>query len=678
MSLPLNTHPASCSRLDARPVTTSARRSSGPAGSIAARHRHGGLAGTPVEQTTSPALARSPATRTHSRLTRHSTSPFSNYVPSRDDARRTEQFPHSRRSQHNPGITDRPRNSTSPCQIYAPRGVNNTQATTLELSNLIMQGVYITFPQLAHNTDTRESRGQAGKSIATRCDKESSFPTLQQSEGVSATDHRAASVSTAAPGRRQRRPSGQTRNHGRRPAPAAALRGERSVTVGRIRVLPSTVDRCTGIIGRGKRNIPEKTHRLTVSYGKISTCENPVTRPGVEPGSPWWEASMLTAQPQLVCVRWRNILEPRWRWRTDGMQTRGEGGLKNPGKTHRQWQQHRETNRSSFRGGRRIASSLYQRGPVHDDTAEFEYPDKTHQPPATSAKFSACETQGISSRKSNQMAIPETFWRPITTDLKIDALVCSSVSRKYSRTHKRSRRLHREPMPPVHASKMASPVIKMSERDSEMGMEQCGNARAGETGNPRENPPTSGVVRQRFAQAEIQGATPSKIEPGSSRWEASSITTTPPRSLYATQLNERLAPWQQTVNKQLVPTNGKCLAGGSRGRDVKVLSRRSRPPPLVFRSYSIAISYISPILRVRRKRLVCPSRRLSGSLWRQPTFTLILPVRGHTLVIYINMCNKATDLWSNDLSGNVSLDELPAEWELWRPIPGVVLSSIPI
>ncbi|KAJ8870860.1 hypothetical protein PR048_027161 [Dryococelus australis] len=44
--------------------------------------------------------------------------------------------------------------------------------------------------------------------------------------------------------------------------------------------------------GRGKRDIPEKTRRPT-----IPICENPVTRPGIEPGSPWWGASVLTAQP---------------------------------------------------------------------------------------------------------------------------------------------------------------------------------------------------------------------------------------------------------------------------------------------------------------------------------------------------------------------------------------------
>ncbi|KAJ8868971.1 hypothetical protein PR048_030512 [Dryococelus australis] len=47
----------------------------------------------------------------------------------------------------------------------------------------------------------------------------------------------------------------------------------------------------------GKREIPEKTRRLTASSGTIPTCESPVTREGIEPGSPWREASVLTAQP---------------------------------------------------------------------------------------------------------------------------------------------------------------------------------------------------------------------------------------------------------------------------------------------------------------------------------------------------------------------------------------------
>ncbi|KAJ8868000.1 hypothetical protein PR048_031809 [Dryococelus australis] len=52
-----------------------------------------------------------------------------------------------------------------------------------------------------------------------------------------------------------------------------------------------------GMRGEGKREIPEKTRGQTASSGTIPTCENPVTRPGIEAGSPWWEASVLTAQP---------------------------------------------------------------------------------------------------------------------------------------------------------------------------------------------------------------------------------------------------------------------------------------------------------------------------------------------------------------------------------------------
>ncbi|KAJ8895701.1 hypothetical protein PR048_001037 [Dryococelus australis] len=41
-----------------------------------------------------------------------------------------------------------------------------------------------------------------------------------------------------------------------------------------------------GVIGRGKREIPEITRRPTTSFGTIPTCENPETRPGIEPYTP--------------------------------------------------------------------------------------------------------------------------------------------------------------------------------------------------------------------------------------------------------------------------------------------------------------------------------------------------------------------------------------------------------
>ncbi|KAJ8882356.1 hypothetical protein PR048_014158 [Dryococelus australis] len=46
-----------------------------------------------------------------------------------------------------------------------------------------------------------------------------------------------------------------------------------------------------------KQEIPEKTRQPVASSGTIPTHENPgVARPGIEPASPWWEASRRTAQ----------------------------------------------------------------------------------------------------------------------------------------------------------------------------------------------------------------------------------------------------------------------------------------------------------------------------------------------------------------------------------------------
>ncbi|KAJ8890928.1 hypothetical protein PR048_010437 [Dryococelus australis] len=55
----------------------------------------------------------------------------------------------------------------------------------------------------------------------------------------------------------------------------------------------------------GKREIPEKTLRPAASSGTIPTCENPgVARLGIEPGSSWWEANCsATAAPGFPCDR---------------------------------------------------------------------------------------------------------------------------------------------------------------------------------------------------------------------------------------------------------------------------------------------------------------------------------------------------------------------------------------
>ncbi|KAJ8890626.1 hypothetical protein PR048_010135 [Dryococelus australis] len=54
------------------------------------------------------------------------------------------------------------------------------------------------------------------------------------------------------------------------------------------------------IKGREKREIPEiKTRRPAASSSTTPTCENPgVTRPGIEPGSHWWEALLDVSMEQ--------------------------------------------------------------------------------------------------------------------------------------------------------------------------------------------------------------------------------------------------------------------------------------------------------------------------------------------------------------------------------------------
>ncbi|KAJ8871836.1 hypothetical protein PR048_028176 [Dryococelus australis] len=47
----------------------------------------------------------------------------------------------------------------------------------------------------------------------------------------------------------------------------------------------------------GETGDPEKTRRPTASSATIPTYDNLVIRPGMEPGSPWWEVSVLTTRP---------------------------------------------------------------------------------------------------------------------------------------------------------------------------------------------------------------------------------------------------------------------------------------------------------------------------------------------------------------------------------------------
>ncbi|KAJ8882737.1 hypothetical protein PR048_014550 [Dryococelus australis] len=73
-------------------------------------------------------------------------------------------------------------------------------------------------------------------------------------------------------------------------------------------------------------------------------------------------------------------------------------------------------------------------------------------------------------------------------------------------------------------------VKTLLEYATAVSTEQRRNERAVEMGNPRENPPTNGIVR-RESHMRKSGVTRPGIEPGSQWWEASTLTVQPPSEI---------------------------------------------------------------------------------------------------------------------------------------------------
>ncbi|KAJ8873664.1 hypothetical protein PR048_024494 [Dryococelus australis] len=72
-------------------------------------------------------------------------------------------------------------------------------------------------------------------------------------------------------------------------------------------------DTSAGMKKLGKREIPEKKRRPAASLDTIPTCGNGgVTRPGNEPGSPWYDYSVFISAPSLIgCARLKGLVSDR-------------------------------------------------------------------------------------------------------------------------------------------------------------------------------------------------------------------------------------------------------------------------------------------------------------------------------------------------------------------------------
>ncbi|KAJ8869751.1 hypothetical protein PR048_028759 [Dryococelus australis] len=74
-------------------------------------------------------------------------------------------------------------------------------------------------------------------------------------------------------------------------------------------------------------------------------------------------------------------------------------------------------------------------------------------------------------------------------------------------------------------------VLRTDDGETRRVWSSTGMRRQRETGDTRENPPGSGIVRHDSQRAKIRERPPPGMELSSPRWEASSLTTTPPLPL---------------------------------------------------------------------------------------------------------------------------------------------------
>ncbi|KAJ8893903.1 hypothetical protein PR048_006504 [Dryococelus australis] len=244
----------------------------------------------------------------------------------------------------------------------------------------------------------------------------------------------------------------------------------------------------------GKREIPEKTRRPVASSGTIPACEDlGLARPGIEPGSPWWEASRRTTQPP----RPLHILTPTI------------------------FAKHRLNCNLSDPTGNRIRFAVV--GGEQSDSYNTAAP--------RACRGGMRRREGVRARRVN---VPHRRSLALSQQLDLAAPLRVHLERSRCRSDRQQRRatvLHddrsrmttaRETGVPRH-NPLANSIVQHDShmqksgvtrrglnpdrlggrltaqppwpRPSRVSMEQRRNASAGETGNPLGNPSTSGIVR---------------------------------------------------------------------------------------------------------------------------------------------------------------------------------------
>ncbi|KAJ8872176.1 hypothetical protein PR048_025778 [Dryococelus australis] len=388
-----------------------------------------------------------------------------------------------------------------------------------------------------------------------------------------------------------------------------------------------------GIKRRGKREISEKTGRPTTSPGTIPTCENPVTRPGIELGSPWWEASVLTTQPPwshkeimkthtiLAYTRLKAKSKYRNHIRLErASQKKSSDTHKTPyDRVKRCWElkkkkkegkkkKKKKKNKASERvnvDGQQLGAEAWRRA-----VALWELRDSARRDAAVCIMSLVAGPSACLSRQScfHNSAVhtmkykidrrkPDQFCRPSSNfGLEIISILRRVVRHDAQNADADSRNaldadalqrnllhpdwlplialLWNQLKPLVHtvfgaswrtlAQSSPSTVANQCSVDigtfvhmTVQGVEQNQNERAEETGDPRENPSTTDIVRYDALMAKIRERPCRESSPGSPGWKASSLTTTPPRPPGTIG---SVMCWQNYKEASVVERNGMALA----------------------------------------------------------------------------------------------------------------------
>ncbi|KAJ8893763.1 hypothetical protein PR048_006363 [Dryococelus australis] len=233
------------------------------------------------------------------------------------------------------------------------------------------------------------------------------------------------------------------------------------------------------MMGRGETGDPEKTRRPTASSGTIPTCENPVTRPVIEPGSPW------LVEPRTIDLHYPSVfLEPP---------------------------------------SANIILRLFMRAPSFSILAVLSCLRYDHG-------NSRCLLPPRSLLLKRFKFLLAFFPPPPPPQIvpSLEASTCWELfcaNEEYSPSPRISRYLVLDNH--LWASDTAVHLVIGCSR--EVSMEQYWNEGAWKTGDRRQNPPTSGsgIVRHDSHFGKFVVNRPG-IEPGSPWWEASSLTAWPP------------------------------------------------------------------------------------------------------------------------------------------------------